>query len=140
MAEINKLRAVGITCGSRKYPAVAPLKWHNKLAKAARSHSLDMGKRNYVAHTTPELHFPNDRAKAAGYSWHGVGENLAAGANNPAQVVARWASSAGHCSEMMKAINKDAGVGIERVTGSKYYSYWTLKTGAGEKYKPSRGR
>lgn len=138
LAEVNKLRAKGITCGSRRYPAVAPLKWHNKLAKAARSHSLDMGKRNYVAHTTPELHFPNDRAKAAGYSWFGVGENLAAGADNAAQVVARWASSAGHCSEMMKAINKDAGVGIERIAGSNYHSYWTLKTGAGEKYKPPR--
>lgn len=136
LAEINKLRAQGITCGSTNYPSVAPLKWNNKLAHAARSHSLDMGTRDYVAHITPELQFPGDRAKAAGYTWYAIGENLAAGADHAAQVVARWATSAGHCREMMKAINKDAGVGIERVAGSKYHSYWTLKTGAGENYKP----
>lgn len=136
LAYINELRKNGANCGSTYFPPAPPLQWNAKLALAARSHSIDMGKRNYVAHTTPDLQFPNDRALAAGYAWFGVGENLAAGAHSTASVVARWQTSPGHCSTMMNAANIDAGIGIEREPGTRYFTYWTLKTGFGETYKP----
>lgn len=133
---INELRKHGANCGSTYFPPAPPLQWNAKLALVARSHSIDMGKRNYVAHTTPDLQFPNDRALAAGYTWFGVGENLAAGAHSAASVVARWQTSPGHCSTMMNAANIDAGIGIERAPGTQHFTYWTLKTGFGETYKP----
>lgn len=48
-----------------------------KLREVARAHSLDMFKRGYFSHYTPEKLSPFDRLEGAGISYSSAGENLA---------------------------------------------------------------
>ncbi|MGD0565935.1 MAG: CAP domain-containing protein [Candidatus Goldiibacteriota bacterium] len=70
----------------RQNNGLKPLKSSVKLSSIAREHSVDMAKRNYTSHITPEGLNPTDRAKKAGFKTEivypdrirkGVGENLA---------------------------------------------------------------
>lgn len=69
----------------RKEYNLPPLKLNKKLTEIARSHSLDMAKRNYTSHITPEGLDPNKRAEKSGFSIikktkngirKGIGENI----------------------------------------------------------------
>lgn len=54
-----------------------PLAWDEKLTDLARQHALDMARRNYYSHTSPEGLSPFDRMRAAGALAAYAGENIA---------------------------------------------------------------
>ncbi len=56
---------------------LAPLAADAELTAVARSHSADMLRRGYFAHTSPEGRSPFDRIDAAGIRYRTAGENLA---------------------------------------------------------------
>jgi uncharacterized protein YkwD len=61
-AEIHKIVNL-----QRSEHDLEPLIYDRELGKIAKSHSLDMAKRGYFAHDTPNGVEPEDRAKNAGY-------------------------------------------------------------------------
>lgn len=126
----NDIRAKGATCGGTAYAPAPPLKWNDRLAHAARNHALDMGKRSYFEHTTPEGVRFSERVTAAGYAWQTVGENIAAGYATPASVVDGWLKSPGHCVNLMNPAFTELGVGRAQVSGSPYSLYWGQSFGA----------
>lgn len=126
----NDIRARGATCGGTAYAPAPPLKWNDRLAHAARNHALDMGKRSYFEHTTPEGVRFSERVTAAGYAWQTVGENIAAGYATPASVVDGWLKSPGHCVNLMNPAFTELGVGRAQVSGSPYSLYWGQSFGA----------
>jgi uncharacterized protein YkwD len=96
-----------------------PLKEDKKLLKAAKRHSLDMVKRRYFEHTSPDGESMKDRAVAADYvpkdrPWR-VAENIAWGAGSygsPRKIVAMWMKSAPHRRNILDGSLKHAGVGV----------------------------
>ena len=58
------------------------------------------------------------------------GENIAAGYRTPADVVAGWLRSPGHCRNIMTPA-RDLGVGLAEVDGSEYRFYWVQMFGRG---------
>lgn len=126
----NDIRAKGATCGGTAYAPAPPLKWNDRLAHAARNHALDMGKRSYFEHTTPEGVRFSERITAAGYVWQTAGENIAAGYATPASVVDGWLKSPGHCVNLMNPAFTELGVGRAQVSGSPYSLYWGQSFGA----------
>ncbi len=56
-----------------------PLAWDSTLVPVSRSHSIDMFRRGYFSHITPEGKTPADRVRAAGIRYLITGENLALG-------------------------------------------------------------
>jgi uncharacterized protein YkwD len=81
-AEIHKIVNV-----QRSEHGLEPLIYDRELGKIAKSHSLDMAKRDYFSHDTPNGVKPEDRGENAGYDcrnstpdeeikYHGIKENI----------------------------------------------------------------
>ena len=73
---------------------------------------------------------PAQRVTLAGYVWSTTGENIAAGYRTPAEVVAGWIGSPGHCVNLMNPAYKHLGVGFVEVPGSPYVVYSGQNFGA----------
>ncbi len=63
------------------------------------------------------------RAKAAGYTYQGVGENVAWGQRSVQEVMTAWMNSPGHRANIMNGSYKHVGVGQQQ--GSAGGLYWT---------------
>lgn len=98
---VNAARAAARNCGPRHFPPAAPLAWHDALGAAALAHSQDMAAQRYFSHQAGDGSVAGDRALLAGYRWRRIGENIAAGQEDPGQVVAGWLGSPGHCANIM---------------------------------------
>jgi uncharacterized protein YkwD len=82
------------------------------LDQAALLHSTDMAAREYMDHVTPEGQNPSDRARAAGYTGQGVGENIAMGYPDAAAVMDGWMNSEGHRANIENCAYRTIGIGV----------------------------
>ncbi|PWF49107.1 CAP domain-containing protein [Massilia glaciei] len=101
LAAVNLARASGRLCGEQHFAAAPALSWNPALAEAARAHSLDMARQRYFGHKGKDGREVSERAAQAGYLWRRIAENIALGQESPAEVVAGWLSSPGHCASIM---------------------------------------
>ena len=126
---INALRAAGAVCGATSFSPAAALAWNTTLLAAAKGHSADMAQKNYFSHTSLDGRSASQRVSAAGYSWSAVGENIAAGQQSVALVMAGWTDSPGHCRNLMNPNYRDVAVACVRSDASDYGLYWTMNLG-----------
>ncbi len=104
--------------GEKKLPA---LKMNPKLMDAARKHAANMAAQEKMDHVLDEKN-PADRAKAAGYKYRGLGENIAAGQETPKDVVKAWMDSPPHRENIMKGEYLEVGVAVVKSkTGDRYW-------------------
>ena len=85
------------------------------LARAAELHSLDMAKRKFFEHRSPDGVQPDARIVRQGYPPILVGENLAWGElaeSSPANVVALWMKSPGHRANVLETGYREIGIGL----------------------------
>jgi uncharacterized protein YkwD len=129
LQRVNALRAAGAVCGTTPYPATTALNWNNQLLQAALGHSSDMAQKNYFSHTSQDGRTLGQRVTAAGYTWSGVGENIAAGQRSVEQVITGWTNSPGHCQNLMNANFRDVAVACVRNDAADYRLYWTMNLG-----------
>jgi uncharacterized protein YkwD len=128
LSRINQLRAAGASCGSRGSfaPAVA-LTWSGLLTQAADAHSLDMASNDFFSHTSADGRSMSDRVNATGYSWSGLGENIAAGYPTVNAVIDGWMASDGHCANIMNRTFDQFGLAcVNGAPSSAYGTYWTM--------------
>jgi uncharacterized protein YkwD len=78
-----------------------PLGWSAELEQAAAAHARDMAARGYFSHTGADGASAGDRARAAGYGWCFVAENIAKGQPDLASVLSAWQGSRGHRRNML---------------------------------------
>jgi uncharacterized protein YkwD len=124
-AETKVLQLVNQQRAARKCPA---LKANAALTKAARGHSLDMAKRNFFAHNTPQGVTPWTRMAKAGYTNATMAENIAAGQPTAAEVVRAWMNSPAHRANILDCSLRSVGTGL--ATGGQYGYYWTQDFGS----------
>ena len=131
LARINAVRAAGADCGVDGVRAPVPaLRWNAALTTAASAHSADMAALNYFAHTSADGRTLGTRASAAGYTWSGLGENIAAGYAGIDSVMNGWVDSDGHCANLMNANFTEVGVAcVAGPATSSYNTYWTMDLG-----------
>jgi uncharacterized protein YkwD len=130
LAEINKLRAAGTTCGGVAKPKVPALTLNTALRCAARSHSKDMAEKNFFSHTGSDGTSAGTRFTQAGYTnWTAAGENIAAGNSTAVNIVNQWKNSTGHCNGMMSAAYVHFAVGYYSKSTAAYKHYQTLALG-----------
>ena len=129
-------QAVALTNAERRKQGCDPLRPDARLREAARGHSLDMKKRDFFDHTTPDGVDPWERAKAAGYR-EPSGENIAKGQQTPADVMKAWMESPGHRENILNCDSKAIGVGV--ATGPDG-PWWTQIFGFGGLEIASRRR
>ncbi|MDP3971684.1 MAG: CAP domain-containing protein [Candidatus Nanopelagicales bacterium] len=115
---VNEARSQGRMCGSTWYPAVAPLRFDDRLAEAARRFAEDEVKRSYWKYSTPEGVKPGTWATELGYqgvvSWRSdIG--LGCGADRaPEQEIGTMLGWSYSCESLMDAAVTDIGVGYYR--------------------------
>lgn len=96
----------------RAQNGLGPLARNAFLDRAAMAHARDMLARDYFSHISPDGVGPGERARAAGYDWARVLENIAAGQRTPRAVVDAWvASTDGHREAMLDPAVTELGVG-----------------------------
>ena len=129
-----------------------PLKWNEKLYKAAYEHNVDMSKSGKISHTgsgsesdhTAKINHPGrgstykERVLGNGYKYSLLKENLTVGTNidSAKKAVEMWLNSAGHCKNLMDANVTDMGMSHVYEENSTYKNFWTqdlAKPGAKEK-------
>ena len=122
VARINAFRA------ARSLPTLAV---SDTLSSAAKWMSLDMGSRNYFAHTSLDGRSPTQRMADAGYPAWGTwtGEDLAAGFTSTVDVLNGWVNSPAHYAVLVNPQYHAIGVGRAYGTGSTYGWYWTADFG-----------
>ena len=122
VARINAFRA------ARGLPTLAV---SDTLTSAAKWMSVDMGSRNYFAHTSLDGRSPTQRMADAGYPAFGTwtGEDLAAGYTNGGDVLNGWINSPAHYAVLVNPQYHAIGLGRGFATGSTYGWYWTADFG-----------
>jgi uncharacterized protein YkwD len=129
LQRINEARAGGGRWGAPAMAPAVPLKWDASLFAAAAGHSLDMAKRNYFEHQSPEGRSVSDRAAANRYPWKFVGENIAAGNRGVDDVMQGWLASPDHCRNIMDPGFHEVAVACVQQPGSQWGTYWTMVLG-----------
>jgi hypothetical protein len=122
VARVNTFRA------ARNLPTLVV---SDRLTSAAKWMSVDMGSRNYFAHTSLDGRSPTQRMSDAGYpafsTW--TGEDLAAGYTNSGDVLNGWINSPAHYAVLVNPQYRAIGVGRDYAAGSTYKWYWTADFG-----------
>ena len=142
---VNDARAVGRTCGKYGYmDAVPPLKWDDRLYRAAYEHSYDMAETSHYDHSgsgkdsdwTAQVLDLNrgstsyERGHNNGILNMGIGENIDVYDLTTDEHMQRWLNSEEHCSMIMDARVTLFGMAHVENSESQYGSYWTQTFGA----------
>lgn len=121
---VNRTRAAARLCGSVTYPPAPPLVLDPQLGRAALAHSRDMAFHAYFSHESPDGQRVAARARAAGYQFASIGENIAVGQRTVDEVIARWLASPGHCANIMEPSHSAMGIAYATDT-VRARPYWT---------------
>ena len=121
----------------RRANGLAPLAMSQTLGAAARHHSVDMAKRDYLRHTTKGTRIgPSDRIEAHDYPYVGqtaLSENIYGGygtrngkdLGSAEAAFHSWKNSPGHNQNMLSRRFTTIGIGRAHEADSKYKNYWT---------------
>lgn len=123
----NAVRARGARCGSTLHPPAGPLRRAKQLDLAAAIQANDMAESGRLAHEGRDGSTPARRVERTGYTWQAVGENVAAGPQSAAEVVAGWEMSPEHCHNLMDPDFTELGVAYAespRPTG--HGTWWSM--------------
>jgi uncharacterized protein YkwD len=114
LADLEKIRAemLARVNAVRKKAGAPALRSNTGLDQAAQRHAQDMLARDYFAHESPEGKTVRERARAAGYDWRRIGENIAEGQFSVDEVMATWMNSPGHRRNILDPAFKELGVGL----------------------------
>jgi len=126
---INASRTEARMCGLTSHAAVAKVTWNSQLAQAARAHSSDMAANNFFLHVGSDGLTVSDRVDATNYPWRAVGENIAAGQLDQAEVHQGWVDSPGHCRNIMNDAFSEVGAACVRDSGTDFGTYWVVVFG-----------
>jgi uncharacterized protein YkwD len=96
-----------------------------RLAAAARAHSLDMADRGFFDHRGSDGSKAGERISDQGYRWRFYAENIACGQRSAEQLFADWMASQHHRANILSDNVERVGVGIVYREGSDCIYYWT---------------
>jgi uncharacterized protein YkwD len=126
-------RVLELTNAQRLQAGAVPLTLNSKLNNSAQAHSEDMALHDFFAHKGSNGSSMGDRAKASGYQFSRLGENIAAGYATPEDVVQGWMNSPGHRANILNPSYREIGIGyyyLANDTGNvNEHFYWTQDFG-----------
>lgn len=145
---VNRVRSKARRCGKRGFFAAAtPLKWSDKLHKAASEHAQDMATHNLSLHdgsgkSTDVTGAKNgwkkhsskapERGKFHGYTYSkafAFAENVGRGQRTLSGIVEAWMNSPSHCANIMNPNFKEMALAKGINQNTCYKTYWTLDLG-----------
>lgn len=113
-----------LTNHERMSRGLLPLGRDSRLDSAAQSHTDQMVQYNFLDHTGWDGSSVGQRVTRAGFPWTTVGENIARGQRDAADVVNGWMNSSGHRANILRAAFREIGLGYG-FAASAGSPYWT---------------
>lgn len=110
MAGQAEQAALALVNQARAQAGCGPLQMEQRLTKAAAGHAQAMAQQDFFGHNDPRGKTPMNRIRAAGYKYHAMAENIAAGNESPEKTVAQWINSAGHRKNMLNCTYRQTGL------------------------------
>lgn len=127
-AHLDTARIIEETNKRRKTNGVSGLVENPLLTKAAEAKLRDMTDKQYFEHVSPSGKGPSDLAKAAGYGYVLIGENLAMGNfENDSVLLDAWMNSPGHKANILNDRYKEIGVAAARVTYQGHTTWFAVQ-------------
>ena len=120
LSEIEQA-VIDATNAERKKAGLDPLTADPRLMEAARVHAANMAKLDKLDHTL-DGQGADDRAKAAGYKFSRLAENIAWNQPKPSDAVAVWMDSRGHRENLLNKEYTQIGVAVAK--NAKGEPYW----------------
>lgn len=108
--------------GWRRAQGLAPLTRSAQLQRAAQAHSDDMARMNKMSHVGSDGSRVGARARAAGYDYRHVSENVAMTPLGIDSAMELWAKSSSHRAAMLRTDVREFGL-------AQNGRYWTLVMG-----------
>lgn len=130
LALVNEARSRPQHCGDKAFAPAPPLRLNATLYEIANMHAADMARNNYFSHTGRDGSTVDGRATRAGYPWHAIGENIAAGQLSADAAVRGWINSPGHCANIMSPAFSEMGSAFVVNKQSSQGIYWVQVFGA----------
>uniref|UniRef100_M4C5U0 SCP domain-containing protein n=1 Tax=Hyaloperonospora arabidopsidis (strain Emoy2) TaxID=559515 RepID=M4C5U0_HYAAE len=122
LAHVNHVRAVH---------HLPPLCQNKKLQAAAKRHSNDMAKHDFMDHNGTDGSSVSRRITEAGYKWEAVAENVAAGQEDVESVMQAWMKSEGHRKNILDPSYTMFGTACTYNKSTTMEYYWTQDFGFG---------
>lgn len=123
-------QVVELTNRERARFGLRPLRYDERLERAAQWMAEDMAIKGYFSHTDSLNRSIGQRVPTFGYSnYQTLRENLAAGHRSPEEVVQGWMRSPGHRDAILCPKCEHIGVGFFYMEESKYKTYWVQEFG-----------
>jgi uncharacterized protein YkwD len=123
---VNAARAAGRHCGGKYFAPAGPLQVDPALTRAALEHSRDMAAHDAFDHRGHDGSTPDARVGRAGFGARSiVGENIAAGAMTPNQVMEGWLASPKHCENIMDSRFTLIGIAYAENLSTASAVFWT---------------
>jgi uncharacterized protein YkwD len=108
--------------------SATPVTYDARLGRAAQGHAVDLVTNNSFSHTGTNGSTIGDRARAQGYNYTLIGENIARGQQNVQSVMTDWTNSTtGHHENNIDPRFEDFGLGVTGTGGNRT---WVLVLGA----------
>ena len=108
-----------------------PLTLNRTLMSEAQRFSAVQASIGRLSHRGVDGTTAGQRLTRAGYNWSFYGENLAAGQETAAAVVAGWMASPGHRAVMLSPKAYEVGIGHTYRSNdpARFYDYWVMELG-----------
>lgn len=110
-----------LTNEARADEGLGALECDKGLMESAFLHAKDMCDFDYFSHDSIDGRDLSDRVNAAGVQWTMIGENIAYGQSNAAQVHEAWMNSPGHRENILTAGFGRIGIGYFLCKGRPYW-------------------
>jgi uncharacterized protein YkwD len=105
------------------------LAWSDQLAAAAEVHGEYMAEIDNAQHEGPNGNLAFERAKAQGYDYRVLAENVASGQETPLDVVMEWRNSPGHDKNLRNADITEMGAACVDRAGTRHQIFWAQELG-----------
>ncbi len=110
----------------REKESLPPLKLSEKLTQAALVHAKDMAEHHTLDHTGSDKSTVVERVKRQKYPYILVGENIADGQRDVAEVMTTWMESPGHRKNILAEFTEMGGAMVKDEEG---VNYWCVDLG-----------
>ena len=139
LTAVNQARAKEQDCASKgKFRATTAVVWNEKLYKASYEHIQDLiasktfehegsgTESDWAGYALGKKSTQVERVESYGYSWRGLGENLAGGQkiDTATKAVEAWLKSDEHCENLMNPLFEEMGMVMIYNEDSLYTNYW----------------
>jgi len=116
----NANLALNLVNEERRKVGARNLRLNSKLNAACRVHTADMSRHKFKSHRGSDGSTFQQRAARQGYSWSGLGENVAETYKNTRAAMSGWMASSGHRNNILNTQWTEMGY-AENTSGWRTY-------------------